>query len=52
MMITAGGNECRLPAEPLRQLKAENAAIEGKRPVDIGHFQMDVTDTHAGVDRG
>src|SRR6202167_2409413 len=52
MMITAGRNKCRLPAEPLRQLEAEDAGIEGQRPVDIGHLQMDVTNAHAGVDRG
>ena len=39
MMIAAGGNECRLPAEALHQLEAEHAAIEGERPVDSATFR-------------
>jgi len=52
MMITAGRNERRLQAKPLRQLKAEYAAIKGQRPVDIGDLQMHVADADACVDRG
>ncbi len=41
----------RLLADALRQLEAEHAAIESERPVDIGDFEMHVTDADSGIDR-
>jgi len=50
MMITAGGNEGRLRAEALLQLKAKNAAIEFQRAFEVGHLQMHMADDDARID--
>ena len=40
-----------LGAVARRQLEAEHAAIEGERPLDVGHLQVDVADARARIDR-
>ena len=51
VMIAASGEKGRLVTEPLLQLEPEHAAIEGKRAVEVGHFQMNMADADAGIDR-
>ena len=51
MVVAAGGDEGRVVADPLLQLEAEHAAVEVQRPVEVGHFEVDVADVDAGVDR-
>jgi hypothetical protein len=31
-------------------LKAKHAAIKGQRAIDIGHFEMNVSDANTGID--
>lgn len=50
MMITTSGDEGRAGAVALRELKAEHAAVEGERALQIGHLQMNVADANAGMD--
>ena len=50
-MIAASGKKGRLFTEPLLQLEPEHAAIESKRAVEVGHFQMHMADADARVDR-
>ena len=51
MVVAAGGDEGRFIAQPLLQLEAEHAAVEVERAVDVRHFEVDVADVDAGVDR-
>ncbi len=51
MMIAAGGDEGRLLRQALRQLETQHAAIEAERAIEIGHFEMDMADADAGIDR-
>src|SRR5690242_1417439 len=51
MVITAGGDECRLRPATLHQLKTEHAAIEIQRAFEIRDFEMNVADADAGIDR-
>ena len=51
MVVATGRNERGLGAVALDQLKAEHAAIEVKRAVEIGDLQMDMADPDAGIDR-
>src|ERR1051326_7931428 len=50
VMIAAGGNESRLIAVALHDLKAEYAAIKAERAVEISDLQMNMPDTRAGDD--
>src|SRR5436190_10102887 len=50
MMITAGGNKCRLRSVTLHQFKPEHPAVKGKRPLDIRHLQVDMADANARID--
>src|SRR5215510_6259842 len=43
VMIAAGGDEGRALA-PLRQLEPEHATIKRQSPLEIGHFEVDMTD--------
>jgi hypothetical protein len=49
MMVTAGGNEGRLRAEPLLQFKPQHAAIKLQRALQVRHFQMNVADDDARI---
>jgi hypothetical protein len=51
VMLAAGGNKRRLPADALHQLEAEHAAIKIKRAIEIGDLEMDMADANAGIDR-
>ena len=51
MMIAADGQKRRLPSEALRELKTKHVAIERKRPVEIGHLQMNVADAYLRIRR-
>jgi hypothetical protein len=48
-MIAASRDEGRLSAEPLLQLEPQHTAIEGKRPIEVGHFQMHMADADARI---
>ena len=50
VMIAAGRNERRARAHALHQLKAEHAAIEAERAIEIGDLEMDMPDPRAGDD--
>ncbi len=51
VVVAAGRDEGRVVPDPLLQLEAEHAAVEVERTVDVGHFEVDVADVDAGVDR-
>ena len=51
VVIAAGRDKGRLVAESLLQLEAENAAVEVQRAVEVGHFEVDMADVDAGIDR-
>ena len=51
MMITAGGDEGRLRAEPLLQFKSQHAAIKFQCALEVGHFQVHMTDGDARINR-
>ena len=51
VMVAAGRDEGGLGAVALGQLEAEHAAVEGERPLEVGHLEVDVADARAGVDR-
>src|SRR5215471_6735108 len=50
-MIAARGDEGRFASTPLYQLEAQDAAVEGKRPFQVGDLEVHVTDAHAVGDR-
>src|SRR6516165_11414581 len=50
-MVTAGRDECGLRSAALHQFKAEDAAIEIERAINIGNLEMDVADANTGIDR-
>jgi hypothetical protein len=50
MVVAAGRDERRLGAVALHQLEAEDAAIKGQRPVEIGHLEMDMPDPNTRID--
>lgn len=50
-MVTAGGNECSLIAIALHQFEAKDTAVEAKRALEVGDFQVDMSDPGAGDDR-
>ena len=49
-MVAARRDEGRLVAQLLRDVEAEDVAVEGERPVDVRDLQVDVADVDAGVD--
>ena len=51
VVVAAGRDEGGLVADPLLQLEAEHAAVELERAVEVGHFEVDVADVDAGIDR-
>src|SRR3954452_20671953 len=51
VMIAPGRDERRLGPVPLHQRETEHAAVEGERPVEVGHLQVNVPDPRAGIDR-
>ena len=52
VVITARRNECRLIAVALHDLEAEHAAVKSQCAVEIGDFQVDMSDAGAGDDGG
>ena len=50
VVIAARRNERRLVAVALHDLEAEHAAIKSQRAVEVGDFQMDVSDAGASDD--
>ena len=48
MVIPPGGQENGTAAIALRDLKAEDAGIEGKRTVQVGHLEVDMADPGGG----
>ena len=50
MVVAAGAQERRRVAHPLRDLEAEDAVVERKRAVEVGHLEVDVADADARVD--
>src|SRR5207302_10557891 len=51
MMITAGREERGLSSHPLRDLEAQDVAVECERSFEVGHFEVDVTNSDARIDR-
>src|SRR4051794_36664802 len=51
MMITAGGEECRLSSVTLCQFEAEHIAVEGQRAIQVGDLQMNVSNADLRVKR-
>ena len=51
VMIVARRDERGLRAVARDQRKAEHAAIERQRPLDIGDFEMDMADAGLRIDR-
>src|ERR1700688_1898308 len=49
-MIASGRHERRLRGVPGDQLEAEDVAIEGQRPLEVGDLEVDVADVGAGGD--
>ena len=43
-MVVAAGAEKRGARHALRDLESEHAVVEGYRALEVGHFEMDVTD--------
>jgi hypothetical protein len=50
MMVATRGDKRCLRTVALRELKAEHAAVKRQRPLQIGHFQMNVADADSGMD--
>jgi hypothetical protein len=50
-MVAAGGDECGLTAETLGEFEAENAAVEVEGAVEVGDFEVDVSNAGSGRDR-
>ena len=51
MVVATGRDEGGVVADPLLQLEAEHAAVEVERPVEVGHFEVDVADVDTRIDR-
>jgi hypothetical protein len=51
VVVAARRHERRLRPVPLRQLEAEDAAVEPQRPLQVGDLQVDVADANAGINR-
>ncbi len=51
VVVAAGRDEGGVVADPLLELEAEDAAVEVERAVEVGHFEVDVADVDAGIDR-
>jgi len=49
VMVAARREEHGVPPVATRHLEAEDVAVEGERPVEIGHGEMDVADASVGV---
>jgi len=49
MVIAAGGNKRGLSPIPLRQFKAEDAAVKPNRPFQVRDLQVDVSNADAGM---
>jgi hypothetical protein len=50
MMIAAGGNKGRLRPEALREFKAQHTTLKPQRVLQVGHFEMHMTDGGTGSD--
>jgi hypothetical protein len=44
VMVSPGADECRLRSESLRQLKSQHSRIERECAVEVGYFQVNVSD--------
>ncbi len=51
MVIAARRNESGLRAEALRQLKAENPAVEVEGALEVGDFKVNVANANARIKR-
>ncbi len=50
VVIAAGGDESGLDAMALHELETEDTAVKGEGAVEVGDFQVDVTDADTGMD--
>ena len=48
VVVAARGDEGRAVPHPLHDLEAEQPAIEGEGPLDVGDLEMDVPDLRLG----
>lgn len=51
VVVPASGDERRLSAIPLRKFKAQDAAIEGERTIQIRHLQMHMPNADSRIHR-
>ena len=49
MVVAAGGEECSGVAHALHDLQAECAGVESDGAFEVGDFEVDVADAHAGM---
>lgn len=50
MVVTAGGQEHRLPTVGMRHREPKHVAMEAQRPLQVGHHEVDMADANAGMD--
>src|SRR5262249_46178978 len=50
MVVATGRHEGCLGAVSLSQLESEHAAVEGDGPLEVGDFQVNVSDADGGMD--
>src|SRR5947209_12287037 len=50
MMVSACRNKGRLRSIALHQFEAKDSAVEVKRTLQLGDLQMNMTNTHSGID--
>lgn len=46
MMVATGGNKRRLRPEPSREFKAKHAAVKRQCALEVGNFEMHMTNPH------
>jgi hypothetical protein len=51
MMIAAGRDKGRFLSPKLMKFEPEHAAIESERPLQVGNFEMDMTNADTRIDR-
>ena len=50
VVVAAGREEGRLASETRRHVEAEDVAVEGHCPVEVGDLEVHVADIRAGIE--
>jgi len=50
VVITPGGDECGVGAEPLSELKSKDTAVKGEGSLYIRNLEVDMADGYPGID--